>query len=54
MNEIEVQQVKIWSNIVKTLDFKEEYQLKPMSNTWYLFAPLQRVQLRFLEELYQK
>jgi len=40
--------------IVKTLDHKGEYilQLWAYVNTWYLFAPLQRVQLRFSEELY--
>jgi len=40
--------------IVKTLDHKGEYilQLWAYVNTWYLFVPLQRVQLRFSEELY--
>ena len=42
--------------IVKTLDHKDEYMLQPWAyvNTWYLFAPLQRVQLRFSEDLYWK
>jgi len=41
---------------VKTLDHKGEYMLQPWAyvNTWYLFVSLQRVQLRFSEELYQK
>jgi len=41
---------------VKTLDYKSEYMLQPWAyvNTWYLFAPLQRILLRFSEELYQK
>jgi len=41
---------------VKTLDYKSEYMLQSWAyvNTWYLFAPLQRILLRFSEELYQK
>jgi len=46
----------IWSMYVKTLDHKDEYALQPWAyvSTWYLFTPLQRVWLRFSEELYQK
>ena len=34
---------------VKTLDYKSEYMLQSWAyvNTWYLFAPLQRILLRF-------
>jgi len=41
---------------VKTLDLTVEYvfQLEAYVNTWYLYAPLQRVQSRFLVKLYQK
>jgi len=42
--------------IVKTLDHKNEYMFQSWAyvNIWYLFTSLQRVWLRFSEELYQK